>query len=318
MKRGFYSSERCVVRCVGPVVLFYALVGIQGFGEENGDASSPLVQFKHHNGWTETRGETAIKRSTLRDTDGAPFNLVLEGAGEAEIDQPKGNRNGQDAVTFYQFRFNPSFAAKVLEEEHADESRGAGKGRAAGALARSGGKSLGFAEGDDFPTVDVGGARLGWRLSADSDHGRNAELIAYVGLGQASGMVGEDGWMTTGVHFEVRDDGRVTGHAPIVVRADSAKGVWDLYLYNDLFLVDLPYRKRFENLVVKTASDGETSIQNLRITDHNPLFEDEDLDGIPDDFAATRGVKAREEPVEPDGPSLLVEYLAREKWAREE
>ena len=244
-------------------------------------------------GWIRKSSGLEIRSVDSREENAAPYNLAFAGDGELEIYQPVDLRRESDAgVTFYEFRFSPAFAPRF---------------GAAASVPASGGRA------EKMPTIDIGGAILGYRLS-EMKESRSAELVVFLGAGSAKGERRKDEWMTTGVHFEIRDDGRVVGHAPMVVRADAAKGVWDLYLYGELFLVDLPYRERGHSLIVKSASQGGASLRGMSVSDSNPLFVDSNVDGIPDEFAARHGGIARDEPVPGKGSTLLVEYLARANW----
>ncbi|EDY84132.1 hypothetical protein VDG1235_3762 [Verrucomicrobiia bacterium DG1235] len=244
-------------------------------------------------GWAREKGDAKIRNLESVDEDGAPTRFLIEGEGEVEIDYPKrflktrgkrskGDSDDTNTITFYEIRVSPSLGKKdnVIEK---------------------------------IPTIDMGGAVMGLRIAGETEGARMAELVAWVGS-KSNGkkrVEAAENWIRTGIYFDVSESGYISGHIPIVVRVDEISGIWDLYVFGNIVLADLPYSKRSENFLIESVAKEKTSVRGVRVTDKNPLFVDENSDGIPDSFAERHGGIKRSEIVEETGSSLLVEYMSR-------
>ncbi len=216
-----------------------------------------------------------VKKELSRPDGGAPFNIDFSGEGEIDLKNGRERLKGQDEVTFYQFRLRP----------WVERSRSA-----------------------DMPTVEVEGAVIGFRYDETA---QASELLVATGSDRTRGFE----WYSSGAYLAHNEDGSVAGHLPVMLRVDRAAGVWDLYLYNRMRLADLPLLEGQGKFRLKTVGKGDTSIASLRIGDDNPLFEDEDLDGIEDSFSKRYPGKGRGDALEGTGSTLLVEYLSRKPEA---
>lgn len=205
----------------------------------------------------------------------SPHALKFKGQGKIEFEARKQQRKNQDEVTFYQLKLKPSVARSEKPE----------------------------------PTVvRIGGAVLGYQFVSEA---ASAELLVAIGKTDRKDFE----WYRTGVYLAHEEDGSVIGHMPIVVRSDDKRKLWDLYLYQELFLTDLPLFGNGKGFEFQTVGKGETSVRNVQVGDENPLFTDNDFDGIPDTFNADFPGLERDDLLEETGTSLLVEYLARKPEA---
>jgi len=74
-------------------------------------------------------------------------------------------------------------------------------------------------------------------------------------------------------------------------------------------LTGLPYEPSEEGFRIRSAGSGLTSVGELSIGDGNPLFEDDNVDGIPDRLAEKLGVQHRHDLVPGTGRALLDHYM---------
>ena len=195
-------------------------------------------------------GGASVSRVVNRPGDGAPRWVRFAGQGEVEIELPKAVlREQDDGITVYACRFRPALGSSK----------------------------------DDRTELEMGGALLCYSYMDDRPANRIAGLMVYDAESSQAGESEEDGWIHTGVYFPVRANGQVQMHAELAARLDSRSKTWDLYVNGRLKVSGLGYKPDLERFVVKSSGSGESSIGRLWIGDENPLFEDEDRDGLPDD-----------------------------------
>ena len=152
--------------------------------------------------------------------------------------------------------------------------------------------------------VDLGGAILGYRRMPEHPH--LAEVVALKGV--LSKKTADSDWIRTGITCPIRD-GRVRVHGAFTARTDAAAGVWDLYHYEKPVLTGLPYSRTTEKFLIRRAGTGRTTIGTISISDGNPLFRDENVDGIPDSLASRLGVQRRHDLVPGTNRTLLDHYM---------
>ena len=150
------------------------------------------------------------------------------------------------------------------------------------------------------PKVSIGGAALEFSTS-----GSDVEIW----IRHASADTSE--WINTGNTFSMDQNDWLR----LTVRLDAAAGIWDLYQDDQPIGADIGLGAEPFAAIVNIDSRGqaETLIDEVMISDENPLFEDADGDGVSDDFERTVGADPtswdRNRLVGTDGQSLLEAYL---------
>ncbi|WP_414660799.1 hypothetical protein [Horticoccus sp. 23ND18S-11] len=137
-----------------------------------------------------------------------------------------------------------------------------------------------LAYGSTDTVIDVAGARL--RIRAGATPGQ-AQL--QVGYRAASGLT----WINTGgpIRFEVHGGRNLAALPVLTLRLDRHAGVWDLYVARRLVLTDRPLGplpKGAPNQFTVFAGAEGALVSGLVSADENPLWEDENGNGIDDDF----------------------------------
>lgn len=242
--------------------------------------STISLTFAAPSGFKNKSKQIQIEKNDLRPDRKAPFNFEFSGEGEIGIENKKHIEKNQDSVAFYQFRLKPWVERK---------------------------KNV------DIPTIEIEGAFIGFRYDESA---LAAELMVATGIQkeQKGNRLSREtfDWYGTSVYLAYNEDGSIASQTPVMVRLDYDNRSWDLYLYDKLRITDLPLIRETGEFRIKTVGKGRTSIAGLRIGDANPLFNDEDFDGIDDQFAAQYPGLKRNDIIESTGSSLLVEYLSRD------
>lgn len=135
--------------------------------------------------------------------------------------------------------------------------------------------------GSTHTIVEAAGARL--RVHAAAGKPGYAQLQA--------GRSGQKGvtWIDFGgpVKLETHGGKALAGLPPLTVRLDRTEGVWDLFVASRLVLTDQPLaalpKGAPNQFTVHAGADGAL-VSGLISADENPLFEDENANGIDDDF----------------------------------
>lgn len=124
--------------------------------------------------------------------------------------------------------------------------------------------------GSEKTVIDVGGARLSIEGTGRPGHAQLA-----VDGGKFSYQVKTE-----------RHDGSILAALPVVtVRLDPAAGVWDLYLFERLVAANLPVAAGAkERSFALQAGPLGAWLCGLLLSDDNPLYVDENANGIEDDF----------------------------------
>lgn len=138
-----------------------------------------------------------------------------------------------------------------------------------------------FEKGEALATLHICGARLGFAkvgergkvivFSPNESAGRPIEKIDYV-LSEDGGFA--DGWI------------RVT------LRLDEARGRWDLFLDGKPAAVNVAMGERTEIFEVLGTSSDAVYLDAYEESENNPLFGDEDHDGLPDAEEEACGLNA--------------------------
>ena len=154
-------------------------------------------------------------------------------------------------------------------------------------------------EREDNPTVSLGGAQIGFSAS-----GSEGEIWIRHGGGAPE-------WIDTGSRFSTGEDRWLR----LTVRLDEPRGIWDLYEEDRPIAarIGLGAGASAGIFTVTSRGPGPTLLDELLLSERNPLFEDADGDGIDDAFERSVGADPgswdRDRIVGADGASLLESYL---------
>lgn len=158
-------------------------------------------------------------------------------------------------------------------------------------------------EREDNPTVSLGGAQIGFSASG----GEGEIWIRHVGSGSSQ-------WIDTGSRLSSGDDLWLR----LTVRLDEPRGIWDLYEEGQLIAarIGLGAEGLANILTVTSRGPGPTLLDELLLSEQNPLFEDADGDGIDDAFERSVGADPaswdRDRVVGANGATLLESYLGHQ------
>ena len=156
------------------------------------------------------------------------------------------------------------------------------------------------AQREGNPKVSIGGAAVEF-----STFGSDVE----VWIGHAS--EGAIEWINTGNSFSMEQNDWLH----LTVRLDPPAGIWDLYQDDQPIGADIGLGAEPFAAIVNIESRGpvETLVDEVLISEENPLFEDADGDGISDAFERSVGGDPtswdRNRLVGANGQSLLEAYL---------
>jgi hypothetical protein len=144
-------------------------------------------------------------------------------------------------------------------------------------------------------TIEVNGAILGFLK-----YGDKGSIIAV------SGRKGENpgNSISTKYTFSLGDQDLATDWIRVTIREDADSGKWDLFLDGRLVLVNLALSPKEltspNSLSVYSSSKGGVFVDDILISEINPLFPDADKDGIPDAVETVQGT----DPNTPDRNAL--------------
>lgn len=130
--------------------------------------------------------------------------------------------------------------------------------------------------------IDIGGARLG--LTA-------GPITGSFQLMYDDSTTGAPQWQPLNLHFSAAQySGQsLAALPPLTVRLDPAAGVWDLYAGGWLMADGLPLLGASKNdrRFALRAGTGGAWVMGLVLADENPIYEDENNNGIDDRFERT-------------------------------
>lgn len=203
---------------------------------------------------------TDVKAVEHWRADGSPYGLSFVGEGLIRIDLPKQELK-KDAidkgVVFISFSVRPALAEDANQLSYLNV----------------GGAMLAF--GREPPTMGV--------------HAGSAFFLN----GDAKTALRED-WIDTGVSYPVNEKHETKRPLDYMVRLDPGRGEWDLFYDQELKFAGIKFKKASSSLWIKSEGEGETQISELRASVDNPLFEDQDVDGIDDVLERELGFSDRE------------------------
>lgn len=127
----------------------------------------------------------------------------------------------------------------------------------------------------------------------------------------------EDGksgsWMDTTVRLPLDDSGTMLEWTRLTLRQEPASRRWDIYVNGVMkganFGMVTDERETRGYFTLLGEEKHEVLLRNLAIDYKNPLFADEDQDGIPDDWQKNLAQKNREDDPDADGLTNLEEFL---------
>ena len=136
------------------------------------------------------------------------------------------------------------------------------------------------------PVLRIGGLQLSFRLIREPE----VSNITLVVLGEG----GE--WEATHIYFKTDVSEYPESWMDFTVRIDPESGTWDLFHDNRMWASDLPLPEEELEVSLELRSLRPTNIQFLTTGRDNPLFPDEDRNGVPDRFQETfaRAINASE------------------------
>ncbi len=153
-------------------------------------------------------------------------------------------------------------------------------------------------ETDQF--ADVEGSLTGF-FKID-DHG---ELHLYDGPET-------NNWLPTGTKFELDDAGNAKNWIRLSFRQDFENGLWDVAINGDIFRANLAMAQQADTLE-KIEFIGQSKlplvIDNIQVSRHATAFEDQDRDGLPDDWEADQDFE-RNADDDGDGLTNIEEWVA--------
>ncbi len=140
-----------------------------------------------------------------------------------------------------------------------------------------------FAYASDGTTIDIGGARVQIKAAGDP-----AEL--HLLLGDSSGRVFSQE-LKGSLKLERHDKISLAPLPIITLRLDRSAGVWDVFIFEQLLVANLPLDKStgIEKKFRLQAGTGRAWLLGLVIADENPLCEDANRNGIDDVFEKKQG-----------------------------
>lgn len=136
--------------------------------------------------------------------------------------------------------------------------------------------------------IDIDGAVVGIRTysnpKANYDNGiRTAEIVVLEGDTET-----DREWLPTNalVQMSRSDSTLMSGAPPLTIRFDwaSSEPVWDLFLGRKRLLsgIGLLEGKRSGGLRIRVGNEGVARLHGFVVSKENPLFEDENLNGVED------------------------------------
>lgn len=140
--------------------------------------------------------------------------------------------------------------------------------------------------------------------------------VGFVDAGEGAGVIAVNagaGWQETACRIPLQTQGFSKIWLRLTLRLDLTRGSWDLYGNKRLLAADLPLLHTGATLT-ELAFAGPACVDNLYLATKNPLFADEDLDGMHDAYESAKqqqpGLADRDGDADQDGTSNIEEYLA--------
>ncbi|MBC2603082.1 RHS repeat protein [Puniceicoccus vermicola] len=145
--------------------------------------------------------------------------------------------------------------------------------------------------------------------------GESDGVVGEVWAANGAGL-GDAEWLETGWDVSATE-GTADQWIRFTYRLDYAAGLWDLYLNNSLVLADLTFldlsATSLSSFQLRGDLDKDIFFDYFYAGGVNPLFEDEDQDGIDDDYESSHGLSTsiddRDDDPDFDALSNIEEYL---------
>lgn len=156
--------------------------------------------------------------------------------------------------------------------------------------------------------VQIGGAKL-----ALVRNGSQAQLHFFSGDAAGGGQ-----WRPAGIDVSLNGNGQAADWLRITTREDPAKGVWDLGVNGRLVTGDIPVQSGivYSPLTIAVKGDDRNAVllDDLLVGSENPLFPDNDFDGMDDAWERSHGlnpnVNDRNADPDGDGRTNFQEFVA--------
>jgi hypothetical protein len=143
-----------------------------------------------------------------------------------------------------------------------------------------------FSDSDDLPvSFDLGQAALAGFVRV----GESGEVYALHGDGLGNGI-----WLSTGYVVATNAEGLASDWLRMTYRLDYSTQRWDLFLDDSLQMIDLGFidanAPPLSGFNIKGSPLGSTYFDQFEAGFNNPLFTDEDNDGIADSYENAEGL----------------------------
>ena len=166
-------------------------------------------------------------------------------------------------------------------------------------------------------------------VAAPTDSARNTidldrSLLAFVKedssgevwVFDGDGQSGDGTWVATLFSYGLDSSDRAAEWIRLTFRQDFGDDLWDLYLNGHFYAIDLGFETDVPepSSFVLFGNDGAASyLDDFQMGGDNPLFADDDRDGMPNDYEDARGlnktVNDRDGDLDGDGRRNIYEYL---------
>jgi len=170
-------------------------------------------------------------------------------------------------------------------------------------------------------TVTIGGTKIGFRHYDAPEDPEGGGIAAPVEIMVRDGLAEEgEEWMSANVFISAKPEAphMMSGAPKLTIRIDESGPVpvWDFYLGERLILANLGLLENTHSkrLAIRIGQRSSVLLKEFAVSRENPLFEDVNVNGIPDAYETEllggliEDAGGRSVPID-GGPSLLESYL---------
>lgn len=141
----------------------------------------------------------------------------------------------------------------------------------------------------ELTIISIGGATMAFTLEEPTMGIRAGKT--FVLNGDPKRAIVSD-WVDTGITYPVNESFEAAMTLDYMIRWDENAREWDLFQFQQLRYAGVRFSKSTDGIWAKSAGSGKSVLAELRSTSYNPLFADEDLDGIDDKVEIELGFSA--------------------------